>query len=324
MIGAHAQGFNTGSVGVAVLGSYGTPPISAAAKASLEQLLAWKLDVAHVDPLSTLTWRSGGNPRFANGVPVFLRAISGHRDTGFTDCPGNALYAQLPQIAKDVAALGGPKIYAPLSPRSGEGQVRFTAQLTAAQPWTVTVTDSPGAQVAQGAAPAPRRLDLGRVAAPPDRYSWTIASAGARSATGTLGATRRSPCRRRRRCRPGGAGRDRDVAYTLTSPATVTATLVSPTGECSRPCSHDRSRQAPRRSRSPAAGPSDGRYTIGRRRRRGEDGDRDDPVHRRRHPHRVRGDRHVVGLHAYPCSDRVAFQVLRGSTVVAKPAVSRS
>src|SRR3989475_10170582 len=93
VIGAHAQGFNTGSVGISVLGSYGTTRISAAAKASLEQLLAWKLDLAHVDPLSTLTWKSSGNPRFPHGVPVFLRAISGHRDTGFTDCPGDALYA---------------------------------------------------------------------------------------------------------------------------------------------------------------------------------------------------------------------------------------
>ena len=76
-------------------------------------MLAWRLDLAHVDPLSTFQWLSGGNPRFPKGVPVFLRAISGHRDTGYTDCPGNALYAELPQIAKDVAALGGPKIYAP-------------------------------------------------------------------------------------------------------------------------------------------------------------------------------------------------------------------
>src|SRR5439155_16912043 len=70
VIGAHAQGFNTGSVGISVLGSYGTTRISAAAKASVEQLLAWKLDLAHVDPLSTLTWKSSGNARFPHGVPV--------------------------------------------------------------------------------------------------------------------------------------------------------------------------------------------------------------------------------------------------------------
>ena len=46
---------------------------------------------------------------------MHVRAISGHRDTYLTECPGNALYAQLPAIAKAVAALGGPKIYAPLA-----------------------------------------------------------------------------------------------------------------------------------------------------------------------------------------------------------------
>ncbi len=231
VIGAHAQGFNTGSVGVAVLGSYGTSQVSAAAKTSLEQLLAWKLDLAHVDPLSTLTWKSGGNPRFPGGVPVFLRAISGHRDTGFTDCPGDALYAQLPQIAKDVVAIGGPKIYAPTALRTGEGQVRFTAKLSVAEPWTVTILNSAGVQVAQGSGSS------GTVdwtwdgsTAPPDRYSWTIASSSARSATGTLGAGAalavQKPTASPAEVAP---GETTTFAYTLTAPATVTATLVSPT-----------------------------------------------------------------------------------------------
>ncbi len=232
-IGAHAQGFNTGSVGIAVLGSYGSAPISVAAKASLEQLLAWKLDLAHVDPLSTLTWKSGGNPRFATGVPVFLRAISGHRDTGFTDCPGNALYAELPQIAKDVAALGGPKIYAPLAAQSAESQVRFTARLSAPQPWTVTVTGSTGAQVAQGTGTG-SAVDWtwDASAAPPDKYAWTIASPNARSATGTLGAVAALAVQKAAAAPAELApGETTTFSYTLTTPATVSVTLVSPTGD---------------------------------------------------------------------------------------------
>ena len=89
VIGAHALGFNTGAVGVSVIGDYGTSQISAAAKASLEQLLAWRLDVAHVDPLSVVSRISGGSPKFPRGVPVLVRAVSGHRDVNFTDCPGN-------------------------------------------------------------------------------------------------------------------------------------------------------------------------------------------------------------------------------------------
>src|SRR5205814_3514016 len=37
VVGAHSQGFNTGSVGVAVIGTYNSSAISAAAKSSLER-----------------------------------------------------------------------------------------------------------------------------------------------------------------------------------------------------------------------------------------------------------------------------------------------
>src|SRR5207237_206042 len=150
VVGAHSQGFNTGSVGVAVIGTYDETGISAAARRALVHLLAWRLDVAHLDPLSTLNFLSGGNSRFPAGIPVFLRAISGHRDTYFTDCPGNVLYAQLPGIAKDVAAAGLPKLYAPLVTGTIGGPIRFTARLTTALPWTVTVVDASGATVASG------------------------------------------------------------------------------------------------------------------------------------------------------------------------------
>jgi methionine-rich copper-binding protein CopC len=232
VIGAHAEGFNTGSVGVAVIGDYSTKTLPPAAKAALEQVLAWRLDIAHIDPLSSFQWLSGGNPRFPRGVPVFLRAIAGHRDTGFTDCPGNALYAELPQIAKDVAALGGPKIYAPAVARPGEGQARFTARLSAVEPWSVTVVNSAGLQVAQGTGTG-TAVDWTWDAsvAPPDRYSWTIAVPNARSATGALTAgaalsvqkTAASPAVL-------APGDTTTISFTVTTAASVTANLVSPAG----------------------------------------------------------------------------------------------
>ena len=156
------MGFNAGSVGVAVLGDYNSTRISAAARRSLEQLLSWKLDLAHVDPLSTLNWRSTGNPRFPRGVPVFLRAISGHRDTYFTDCPGTALYAELPRIAQDVSRIGLPKLYAPEATGKLGGPVTFSGRLSGAVPWTVTVTElgrrPGGAGLGDGAEP---ELDVG-------------------------------------------------------------------------------------------------------------------------------------------------------------------
>ena len=232
VIGAHAEGFNTGSVGVAVIGDYTSARLPAAAKTAVEQVLAWRLDLAHIDPLATFQWLSGGNPRFPHDVPVFLRAIAGHRDTGYTDCPGNMFYAQLPQIAKDVAALGGPKIYAPAVARSGEGQARFTARLSVAQPWTVTVVNSAGVQVAQGAGTG-TTVDWtwdGSVAAP-DRYTWTIATPNARSATGALGALTVLAVEKTAALPATVApGETTTVSYTLTAAASVTINLDSPSG----------------------------------------------------------------------------------------------
>src|SRR5437763_7253507 len=131
VIGAHAEGFNTGSVGVAMLRTYGSAAPTAAAKNALVNLLAWRLDLAHVDPLSSLTVTSGGNPRFPAGTPVFLHAISGHRDTGFTTCPGNALYARLGAIARTAAATGLPKLYSPIVRGQPGGTIEFRATLTA-------------------------------------------------------------------------------------------------------------------------------------------------------------------------------------------------
>src|SRR5436309_1872382 len=58
VVGAHSQGFNTGTVGVALLGTYQTVAPTAAQRQALVNLLAWRLDVAHVDPLSLVAYVS--------------------------------------------------------------------------------------------------------------------------------------------------------------------------------------------------------------------------------------------------------------------------
>jgi flagellar hook assembly protein FlgD len=150
VVGAHAQGFNTGSTGVSLLGTYSSSRISTAGRSALVKLLAWRLDVAHVDPLSRLTWISGGNPEYSAGTPVRLRAISGHRDTGPTSCPGTALYGQLLGIASSVAARGLPKLYDPAVAGALGGSVRVTARLSTTLPWTVTIRSGEGSLIARG------------------------------------------------------------------------------------------------------------------------------------------------------------------------------
>ena len=95
MIGAHAGGFNTGSVGVAIIGNYDSATISSAARSALQRLLAWRLDVGHVNPRGLVNTISAGSSRWPAGRSVRLRAVSGHRDTSLTSCPGRRIYGQL-------------------------------------------------------------------------------------------------------------------------------------------------------------------------------------------------------------------------------------
>lgn len=212
VVGAHARGFNTGSFGIAVMGDFTRTDPPKPAVDALVRTLAWRLDVAHVDALGTFNGVSAGNERFGPGIPVFLRAISGHRDTGLTSCPGDRLYALIPHLARRVAALGLPKLYAPRVERDETGGVRFSARLAGASGWTVTVTDAAGAELARGAGVG-QTVDWAwsPPGAVPAGARWRIAAPGATPAEGTL--------------QPTAAG-----ALALTR-AAVTPTVVSPNAD---------------------------------------------------------------------------------------------
>jgi hypothetical protein len=186
VIGAHALGFNSGTVGVALIGNFqhSTPP--RAMRDALVRLLAWRLDVAHVDPSSTVVYTSGGNWKFHAGRLVTLRAISGHRDTGPTECPGNVAYTLLPSITRQVAATGLPKLYGPVAAGALGSPIRFLARLSSALPWTVTIADQTGATVATGTGRG-TVVDWTWTAPAAGAYTWTISAPGVRSASGTFG-----------------------------------------------------------------------------------------------------------------------------------------
>jgi flagellar hook assembly protein FlgD len=186
VVGAHALGFNTGSTGIAVLGTYGSAAPSRAAQDALAQLLAWRLDLAHVDPLGMVTVVSGGSERFAPGVPVPLRTVSGHRDTGLTECPGDAFYARLDAIAAAASKIGGPKIFDPRVDVAKTGPVRFRARLSRALAWTVAVSDGDGNPVATGTGVGATVDWTWDGAAPPATYRWAITADDARPATGSV------------------------------------------------------------------------------------------------------------------------------------------
>ncbi|MEJ5945751.1 peptidoglycan recognition protein [Pseudokineococcus basanitobsidens] len=107
VVGAHASGFNTSTMGVSALGNYAEASPSSAMVRSIAQVVAWKLGANGVSPTATtrLTSAGGSTTRFARGTTVTLDTVSGHRQTSFTECPGDLLFAQVPAIRTQAAAL---------------------------------------------------------------------------------------------------------------------------------------------------------------------------------------------------------------------------
>ncbi|MDQ1439335.1 MAG: hypothetical protein QOK43_2964 [Acidimicrobiaceae bacterium] len=97
VIGAHAEGANTGSVGVALLGTFSSVSPTNAAINGLQATLAWKADRADIDPSGSSDYVK------ADGTVLpGLPNIAGHRDTKSTDCPGDVVWNRLPRIRQQV------------------------------------------------------------------------------------------------------------------------------------------------------------------------------------------------------------------------------
>lgn len=107
VIGAQAQGYNGVSTGIANIGTFTSSGQTPAAVHAVAQLLAWKLSLHGVPVTGHVTVTSNGGPsnRYPAGRDVTFERISGHRDADATECPGNALYAQLGEIRAQAAAL---------------------------------------------------------------------------------------------------------------------------------------------------------------------------------------------------------------------------
>jgi hypothetical protein len=110
IVGAHAQGWNAQSTGIVVLGTYSSARIPEAAMAALSRLVAWKLALHGVRPGETVVLTSAGGEanRYPKGRRVRFHTISGHRDGDRTECPGDALYAQLPELRERAARFDFP------------------------------------------------------------------------------------------------------------------------------------------------------------------------------------------------------------------------
>lgn len=106
---ASASGGNQGwAILVCLLGEYFDVAPTPATQDSLVKVLAWNAQRYGIDPVSTVTFRSRGSSKHPAGSVVTTPAISGHRDTSSTDCPGDTAYALLPQWRQRVVAVPPP------------------------------------------------------------------------------------------------------------------------------------------------------------------------------------------------------------------------
>ncbi len=100
VIGAQAQGFNAQTAGISNIGDFTALAQTPEALSAMATYIRWKLPV-HGQPLSglvTLTSAGGSATKYPAGARVTLERVIGHRDTGRTACPGEALYAQLDEL----------------------------------------------------------------------------------------------------------------------------------------------------------------------------------------------------------------------------------
>ncbi|GGK20900.1 hypothetical protein GCM10011583_61060 [Streptomyces camponoticapitis] len=97
----HTGGFNSGNLGIALLGNLMEQGPTDAARSSLTSLVRVLVRLHGVDPRATVTYT---NP--INGTQKEVDEISGHRDWLATECPGEVMYEELALLREAAAQRG--------------------------------------------------------------------------------------------------------------------------------------------------------------------------------------------------------------------------
>ena len=161
VVGAQAGGYNLVSTGIAVLGTFSSLPISNAARDSLEKLLAWKLSLHGISSQGRVTVKvnsaGASYSRFPANARVSLPRVAGHRDGDATECPGNALYGELPAIRTGVRKLAPNPTRAtlvlstPTVPPEGQATTESSGTMPTG---TTPPAGTPGSSTPTGSTPA--------------------------------------------------------------------------------------------------------------------------------------------------------------------------
>ena len=105
IVGAHAEGFNSQTTGVASIGTHTSVPISPAAQGAIVRFLAWKLPRTAAVPATgttSLTSAGGSVNRYPAGAAVSVPRVLGHGTLDVTECPGAAANTQIATIRRAV------------------------------------------------------------------------------------------------------------------------------------------------------------------------------------------------------------------------------
>ena len=98
-VGAHARGVNTGTMGLSMMGDYSSVSPSEAQLSSVGRMAGWFLKRAGI---TDANGRAGlhvwTTERYQAGSTISMPRILGHRDVGYTTCPGNVGYSKLGTI----------------------------------------------------------------------------------------------------------------------------------------------------------------------------------------------------------------------------------
>jgi hypothetical protein len=131
VIGAHFCGTNGNTMGTCMLGTYTSVNVTDTARATLVKVLGWKCCNSNINPTAQSLHTSSG---------LNLFNISGHRDGCSTECPGNQVYATLPQIRTEVQSY--ITACAPCAPPASPGITAAPANATVCNGDSVLLTAS--------------------------------------------------------------------------------------------------------------------------------------------------------------------------------------
>ncbi|MDO4899370.1 N-acetylmuramoyl-L-alanine amidase [Actinomyces sp.] len=99
VVGGHAYGANTGTMGISMMGTYTSVSPASTQLTNVGKMAGWFLKRAGVtSATSSAPFTFKSTQKYSAGQTISLPAITGHRDVGYTTCPGDVGYSKLGEI----------------------------------------------------------------------------------------------------------------------------------------------------------------------------------------------------------------------------------